>query len=379
LQITFTKIINYIFFALFGITICSQMGEFGDSIRPIMYAAWGIIIPLGVWFSRYGSSFSKLTIHYGVAYCLYFLYCALLSKFNGDYFDGNYIHIMIIPLMVCCVSDLFRKKIKGEKLQRLLKAYVVVSVIFALWANLQFFSSYAAWLQQQTYVYSSKNSAAQIWGSAILIATLSLDYKNKTEKYFWYVLSIYLFIMLMISQCRTAMLGLFLVVVYIVSSNKENLKKLLVLGFVLSLGVLFHPGVQNFLSQALLLNKYDITDVNSFSSGRIVLYKWALASICNNPLFGVGKWYVDCSYLSILAESGIIGFIIIESIWVHRAIVNFNSGNILLICMTIFYFVESCLEGQPPFGPGVSSFMFWMVSEFLTVNLTGNKNNEQFS
>lgn len=35
----------------------------------------------------------------------------------------------------------------------------------------------------------------------------------------------------------------------------------------------------------------------------------------------------------------------------------------MLTCFVIFYLVESMLEGQPPFGPGVSSFMFWMLSE----------------
>lgn len=35
----------------------------------------------------------------------------------------------------------------------------------------------------------------------------------------------------------------------------------------------------------------------------------------------------------------------------------------MLTSFVIFYFIESLLEGQPPFGPGVSSFMFWMLSE----------------
>ena len=39
------------------------------------------------------------------------------------------------------------------------------------------------------------------------------------------------------------------------------------------------------------------------------------------------------------------------------------------MCLTMFYFIESVLEGYPPFGPGVSSFMFW----FLSVTFVDNK------
>ena len=60
--------------------------------------------------------------------------------------------------------------------------------------------------------------------------------------------------------------------------------------------------------------------------------------------------------------------------WITRAVSNFTvrSGlnlDAFLMCLTMFYFIESALEGYPPFGPGVSSFMFW----FLSVTFADNK------
>ena len=83
----------------------------------------------------------------------------------------------------------------------------------------------------------------------------------------------------------------------------------------------------------------------------------------------MGSWYVDCSYLMILTESGVIGFLLIESVWLQVVIRNFRerfSGEDaprvenFIVMLTVFYLVESLLEGFPPFGPGVSAMGFWL-------------------
>lgn len=65
----------------------------------------------------------------------------------------------------------------------------------------------------------------------------------------------------------------------------------------------------------------------------------------------VGQYYVDCSYLGVLAELGLTGFVLVELIWGSRVYINFkqNKGFIkdFLFCVTVFYLVESVLEGYP--------------------------------
>ena len=131
---------------------------------------------------------------------------------------------------------------------------------------------------------------------------------------------------------------------------------------------------RSFIDQALLLTKNAGADINTFSSGRLDGWDRALATFAKSPFFGCGRYYVDCSYISVLAEIGILGFVLVESVWITRAVSNFKAGSGLnsdafLMCLTMFYFIESVLEGYPPFGPGVSSFMFW----FLSVTFVDNK------
>ena len=126
-----------------------------------------------------------------------------------------------------------------------------------------------------------------------------------------------------------------------------------------------------------MIDKYAGADINTLSSGRLGLYVQALDNFIESPILGVGRYYVDCSYIYILAESGIIGFLLIEFIWLKRIVLNLKhkyspyARPYMLTSFVIFYFIESLLEGQPPFGPGVSSFMFWMLSEIKVGDTIG--------
>ena len=90
-----------------------------------------------------------------------------------------------------------------------------------------------------------------------------------------------------------------------------------------------------------------------------------------SSLIGTGKYYVDSLYINVLTENGVIGALIIYIIWGLRISRNFVVNRQynavpyvrkdMIMCLTIFFFIESVLEGYPPFGPGVSSFMFWLL------------------
>ena len=90
---------------------------------------------------------------------------------------------------------------------------------------------------------------------------------------------------------------------------------------------------------------------------------------------------MDLSYLLILAESGIIGFLLIENIWIRRiggnfihSITSFSKRH-FLDSLTIFYIVESILEGYPPFGPSSSSFLFWLLASYADMEAADLKSN----
>lgn len=354
------------------VTIFSQMEAFSAIFRPLMYAFWLLLLGYSLAVNKGKICISSFTASFLFCYGIFVLFCLLQAWLNSDYAVASYLNIMLIPLMVSIVSNLLDQKLSKDYIVSICKAYVVCALIFAAYINITFFASYQAWLASKQYLFASKNSAAQIWCTAILIIYYIILPVAK-RKYFWYTSTFYLLILCGLSQCRTAILGLACVLIFnILMYSKYKVKWCLLLCFGLC-GMLLLSETRQFISQAFLLDKYAGADLNTMSSGRLGLYAKAIDFFCDSPFVGVGRYYVDCSYIYILAESGIIGFLLIEFIWFKRIVLNLKhkyssyARPYMLTSFVIFYFIESLLEGQPPFGPGVSSFMFWMLSELFYV------------
>lgn len=355
-------------------SIFSQIESISSLMRPIMYIAWIVTAVFFIARNRGRIVIHKCTKIFFGCYSLLVVGCILMALFGSRHLEGNYIHIMYIPLIVSVIGENFAPFAQDSDYEKILKTYLYGAMVYALWVNITYFSSYNDWLKQNMYTFLQKNSAAQIWATGILIALFLLEYRTKWQKVLGYACAGYLLLLCGISQCRTAVLALAVVLVcYILLKSKHKVRW----SFFTLIIVLFlwnNSVTRRFIDQALLLTKYAGADINTFSSGRLDGWDRALAAFAKSPFFGCGRYYVDCSYISVLAEIGILGFVLVESVWITRAVSNFKAGSGLnsdafLMCLTMFYFIESVLEGYPPFGPGVSSFMFW----FFSVTFVDNK------
>lgn len=347
------------------LTVLSQIRSLSPFLRPFMFITW--IILFGDCLFQYKNELylSKTVRTFLVMYFFFIVFKLSCSFFNSLHIEGNYLKIMLIPLLVSIVGN----NTNNEKLRMYKKIYIISAFCLALWVNIVYFPSYTQWLKTSTYVYTSKNSAAQIWGSAILLLFEEYRGKNIKVKICIIILAIYLLLLCGMCRCRTAILALLVIsLIYVLKGC--SLKKLL---FVcLSVIIFYHiPAVQSFFEQAFLLKKYAGADLNTFSSDRIQQWEKALNVFKDNIIIGYGMYYTDCSYISILAENGMVGFVLIESIWLTRVVENYkhSRGNsFFVMAITIFYLVESALEGFPPFGPGACSFMFWLLSSMYDRN-----------
>lgn len=355
-----------------AMSIFSQIEVVSFIFRPLMYVSW--IITIGYYVIKYAHDFylNKVTKVFFLSYVLLFILCIIASIVTEDHLNGNYIHIMAIPLLVTIVGGFFGQKCTEAELQIILKTYVFCTLMYAIWVHLTYYASYSDWLKQTMYAFLQKNSAAQIWSVGVLIAFFLIDYKSKMQKFIGYIITIYLVVISGISQCRTALLALGVVAcMYILFKSKHKIRWMVI--FIVLFVFMWNFSItRDFIDQALFLTKYADADLNTFSSGRLGHWQTAINVFWENPIWGKGRYYVDCSYLCVLAEVGSIGFVLVESVWLLRIYYNFNKstskGNDFLFCVTLFYLVESFLEGYPPFGPGVSSFMFWFLSSTYTKN-----------
>ncbi len=352
----------------FVISVFSQIEPVMVVTRPLMYASWIFVIAWGFIKNNFNAKISNFAQIFLMSFIAFCSFCLVFGLFDELYFTANYIFVLAVPLLVTLAADMY-SNIEECLLNRLAKLYLVSSIIFALWVQIVYFPSYGEWMGAQSYVFGQKNSAGQIWCSAMLIAVLFIKYKNKNQKYMAYAGAFYLFVMTAIVQCRTAILAVAVsMVAYIVSKSKHKIRFVLLL--LLSIVLLYViPFTHEFVEKVLFLSKYaeSDSDLNTFSSGRLYYYEIAISKVLSSPFIGVGSYYVDCSYLSVLAESGLIGFFIIENVVIRkfRQCFKLSKEYKLIFFMMFFYMVESLLEGFPPFGPGVSSLMFWFISEIL--------------
>lgn len=360
------------------LTVLSQPVGFDRYIRPLMYIGW-ILLAFSLFFTKKGvlpnTGFLKIFV---INYFLYILFCLITTAFGINHLSSQYLRIMFIPILMTIIGNFFQGILTDKDVYSLSVIYVLSSLVYAVYVNVTDFSSYQNWLNSNVYVFTNKNSAAQIWFIAIFVTWFIIIPQTKGKKnLFWLATIVYIVIISSMSQCRSALLGICCVIVYDVLINSKH-KLLWLLLIAVGIVLLFHfPVSREFINQTLLLDKYVDADLNKISSGRI--QNWANAlSIFNkneqNFFLGTGNYYVDCSYISVLTESGLVGFLLIEPIWILRIVKNFKHRYMTFArenfysSMTVFYIVVSLLEAYPPFGPGVSSFMFWLLCAYGDVS-----------
>lgn len=362
------------------ISILSQIQPIEYVTRPLMYASWPFACFYYLIAFKGKLNISKFTKYYSVIYLLFILYCLLCYLLGADNLKSTHLSLLYIPLMLCVLADCCAPCLTQTKFQYLLRVYFVTALIFAVWVHITYFPSYSSWRGSMVYDFAQKNSAAQIWGAAILVNMFLIQYKTKLWKYVGTVLNFYLVWLILVSHCRTALLGLGVVLVWNIIAYSKHKIGWIIIGLVGLQCILYIPAFRDMINHSLLLTKYEGADADAFSSGRLGLYQLAWQDFLSSPLIGVGKYYVDCSYISTLTENGIIGFVLIESIWLYKVVLHLvyaikdklyqatrvhSAQAKFLISITLFYLVESALEGYPPFGPGVSAMAFWLFSAML--------------
>ena len=123
-----------------------------------------------------------------------------------------------------------------------------------------------------------------------------------------------------------------------------------------------------------MLNKYgQNATLDGFSSGRLSYIDVAIDTWLEHFWLGAGRIMVDCNPLALLADSGILGAVPYYVFWLSTVKLNIlreatnNSFNQVVQLLTVYYCVTACLEGYPPFGPGVCVAPMWLLSGYCEI------------
>lgn len=353
------------------ISVISQIEPIIGTMRPIVFMLWGIVfVSFGV------MNFSEIklrgfSLFFICLYVVYLAYCVFRSFYDPIYLKSNFLTVLISPLLITVIGDFYRPAVSYKDIRRLMIVFVLSALVYAMYVQITYFPSLSAWIGNLEYAFPSKNSAAQIWGSAVIMIMALLRFKNKYMQVGFYAIGAYLIFLCFISQCRTAILGMFLAYGWYMFKNKTNrIYLILFTALLLIFAVINWDSISDYLYKALFLGAQDDLDANKLSSGRLDYYREAIEQFAAAPLLGVGSYYVDNHYLCVLTESGLFGFLLVESIWAVRIILNLryhgaDNIRLFLVAITLFYFVESLFEAFPPFGPGTCAMAFWLLSNLF--------------
>lgn len=363
---------KYFIYFLVVITVASQISLFGFE-RYLMNILW--IVAIGLGFHSKLSNTSKLFLLFVAIYHSYVLLnCHFIEIYNNYPLFSK---VLIPPMIVVIASDLNSAAIK-DSFRGILTSYFITTVVYCLWS--MFFTSFSinTWDEASEYTFQYKNSFAQLASIGFLIGIyLCFTIKKRIIQTTIILFMLFVIISIFYAQSRTSIVALlFAVTIWMYEYSLKYQKKSFFFIFLILIGGLFllytyDSSTRDFINHSLLLDKYGASgSFDDLSSNRMTYNEEAINVIINYP-WGIGMYYVDNLYLQLLTETGLIGFFLIFTLFVHQflRILSFKGDNkikILMMSFCCFYIIVSLAEAYPPFGPGVSSFMFWLTTTAMT-------------
>lgn len=359
-------------------TVFSQIHAIQSYARLVMFACWSILLIYSFLAKRafYVNRYIKTFL---ITLIFVLLHNVIASFVYSEFKISNYFEIALIPLFVFVTMFQVAGYITPEHFKKILVTYCISAIIFAGYLNIDVIPSLNEWLSTQVYIYESKNSAAQIFISSVIILIFYIKSDLKIYNILRIVGAIYLVSISVFLQCRTAILGLVCVLFFhfIMRSSAKKRMFFITLAVLAVIIVMTNKTLFEIFEHTFGFDKYEDGTINDLSSGRLDLYKLAFERFAENPMWGKISYYVDCMYISVYTALGIFGGTAFLIPWFKRISRNFKSLKFaakhktysdleITVCyLTIFYFVESLLEGLPPFGPGATSAMFWLLCSYM--------------
>lgn len=376
-------------FAYFAIAV-TILSQFADGISAAVYLPlWAVALLVSVWSKGGTIRFGHRQTFIILLFCIMGACACLSLLYTGEqgYLTGFFM-LVVKSLLLYFVGWFLSPHFgAGKNEKTILLVYIVASIVYAGWFVVTYVPSLTAWAQSQQYLFSQKNSFGQIAGVAALCsAYIALGCENKGRALLFVAAAFCLVVAVSLAQCRTAILAFCVGAIVLLCLLRRKRLFLLLLSIVI-VTLMGSPEFRGFFAHVLFLDKYSGADFGTFASGRSGLWDMAIKVWLNNPLIGTGSYYVDNLYVNCLANVGIIGTIFMLAVWVPRIVANARyatspaiSGRFffanLACALAAFYLVESLLEGNPPFGPGSSSFLFWLIGGMLDGQVQGGDKNE---
>jgi len=291
---------------------------------------------------------------------------------GNDYLSSKLfflIHLSAFIFLVSCLSGQF---LSDKSFKRIINIFVLSVIAVSIYIFINYFHG-IEWFSSTLYVYSHKNSFAQIvLFAAVLVFLYGFMNSNKLKYPVIFLLIFFLFLL----KCRSTLVGFSITVLYVIFFHIKNFTmKVFVVIFLLTLivSIFIIPSWNEFFIDEIVFNNRVGGGINEISSGRLEHFERFVELFTESPIIGNGAVRIESFPLSVLAGFGVIAgsviiyFSISPLITCIRKLLNKEYSTMLnvLFIFTLISLSNSLFEEQAPFGPGVKCFFLWVVYGFF--------------
>lgn len=383
--------INFEYLLLIVCTIVSIISQFpylqdNSIIRIVLITIW--IATLVVSIVRNGIVLNSKVLWMIGLLMIFNIFIMSMDMISGGlYLETPHFRNTNLAMFIFIIGFTAANAISEEGIKKICLIYIIS--VLALMINVyQTGFSGLNILDIETIWFGSKNSLGPIILSALILLLILFEPNRGIIKFFRLMISIVMIIFLTMLMNRAGMVaGILVFMYYLLFSTKlkgKKLKLLLITLFCISI-IMMNDTLFQYIMQVTRIDQVFIYgDIDNFSAGRMELNARAWESFLNKPLFGNGVFFTESFQLSVLVNYGVIGggIVLLMSIIpvIEFAVKKRFSNNRVVIATTLLIvltFVISFFEEQAPFGPGVRSFIMWLLAGYCMANEAKLEGNEE--
>jgi len=299
------------------------------------------------------------------------IYISLINAAtNKDYTGIQIIYPFYLSMFLFIIGVTASQRINDKIILHIGITYFIASAFISVSIYFDYFAR-GIDVFSPIYEYDSKNSVSQIILTGLIFSIFIVhSYNSSLWKIINFPTAFFMLAVILFLRSRATIIALPLLVIVPVLLSKSQLKikfGLIIITVIAYMIIISNPGIYDSLVYGILSGGRDWGDLDSLSSGRYQEYLNFRKDILGNELFGIGKSKIESMPLSVILQFGVpIGLIFIvyafwPLYWGARHLDKSQPISIVVIVISMSYFLNGMFEQLAPFGPGVKNFILWLL------------------
>lgn len=312
-------------------------------------------------------SISKKSVFIALIVIFIEFYLILIKKYPLSH--DRVIYLFMDMGMMYIGYNIFKYE-DNKFINKVLKFYIIVCCFCCIYYLFKFDTNII-------YGYDLKHCLAPNILISLIITIYNKSEIRKKMRLILIIIQVYTLLNL---NSRSTLVGMIIAFLYILIKNRKRLikfftnsKRIAILIFVLPIVIYITYMLMISIYYGLRLDTLKQISIEAYSADRFYMIKYGLELFNNARIIGVGNtvyipigFYVECFYLDILVQLGIIGVVAYGFLFI-LILYSFNSKKIndkfieMSICSILAGLSIGVFSANAPMGPGTAYSFLWLL------------------